>query len=169
MAEAATMPSTPDEAARASGLARLASRKLLLALAAMLTVAAIGVAAANWFGVLEFGIGAAPEAVQAPAAEPVYFELPEFVVNVDTGGRRSSFLKLRVRLQLDSADAIPRIEARLPRIIDHFQVYLRELRREDLDGAVGTYRMREELLKRVRLDVAPTPVADLLFVEILMQ
>lgn len=169
MAEAATVAASPATASKLGGLKRLASRKVLLAIAALLLLTAVGGAIASWFGLLDLGREAAAPKEDAAVAAPVYYELPEFIVNIDTGGRRSSFLKLKVRLQLEDPDAIPRIEARLPRIVDHFQVYLRELRREDLDGSAGTYRMREELLKRVRLDVAPAPVTDLLFAEILMQ
>ena len=43
----------------------------------------------------------------------------------------------------------------MPRIVDNFQVYLRELRIEDLQGAAGIYRLREELLLRVNAAVRP--------------
>ena len=42
---------------------------------------------------------------------------------------------------------MPRIEAVMPRIVDNFQIYLRELRLEDLRGSAGIYRLREELLR----------------------
>ena len=56
-----------------------------------------------------------------------------------------------------------------PRIIDHFQVYLRELRVEDLRGSAGIYRLREELLARVNAAVKPTKVENVLFREVLVQ
>jgi flagellar protein FliL len=57
----------------------------------------------------------------------------------------------------------------LPRIIDNFQVYLRELRVEDLKGSGGMYRLREELLLRVNAAVAPAKINDVLFKEMLVQ
>jgi len=57
----------------------------------------------------------------------------------------------------------------LPRIVDNVQVYLRELRAEDLKGSAGTYRLREELLKRINATVAPLRIDDVLFLEILLQ
>ena len=61
------------------------------------------------------------------------------------------------------------IEEMMPRIVDNFQVYLRELRVEDLKGSAGMYRLREELLKRVNVAVAPVKVNDVLFKEMLVQ
>ncbi len=57
----------------------------------------------------------------------------------------------------------------MPRIIDNFQVYLRELRVEDLKGSAGMYRLREEMLIRVSAAVAPAKINDVLFKEMLVQ
>ena len=54
-------------------------------------------------------------------------------------------------------------------MVDNFQVYLRELRVEDLRGSAGIYRLREELLARVNSAVRPTKVKDVLFKEMLVQ
>ena len=68
--------------------------------------------------------------------EVVFYDLPEMLVNLNwDAGRESSFLKIQVSLELDSAEAIPEVEAMLPRIVDNFQVYLRELRPEELSIA----------------------------------
>ena len=99
----------------------------------------------------------------------VYYELPELLVNLNTTGRKSSFLKIRISLEIDVPEDIPRIEQIMPRIIDNFQVYLRELRIEDLQGAAGMYRLREELLTRVSAAAAPIRVKDVLFREMLIQ
>ncbi len=53
--------------------------------------------------------------------------------------------------------------------MDNFQVYLRELRIEDLKGSAGMYRLREELLTRVNAAIAPAKVHDVLFKEMLVQ
>jgi len=57
----------------------------------------------------------------------------------------------------------------MPRILDNFQVYLRELRLDDLKGSAGMYRLREELLLRVNAAVQPVQVKDVLFREMLVQ
>lgn len=110
---------------------------------------------------------ATAEKSAAPAA--VFYDLPDLLVNLNTNGRKASFLKLSVSLQLASADDLPRVQALMPIVIDNFQVYLRELRVEDLRGSGGIYRLREELLTRVNSAVAPAKVVDVLFKEMLVQ
>ena len=61
------------------------------------------------------------------------------------------------------------MEKLLPRIIDRFQVYLRELRAEDISGSAGVYRLKEELLGRVNKAIEPAKVSDVLFREMLVQ
>lgn len=147
---------------------RMPGKKALLIIAALAVVIGGGLAGAHYGGFIgEPGTAEASREDDA-APEPVYYELPEFVVNLNTGGRRTTFLKLRASLQLDSAQSVPHVGERLPLIVDHFQIYLRELRPEDLVGSAGTYRLREELLKRVQLTLAPISVMDVVFAEILV-
>jgi len=104
------------------------------------------------------------------AGMPVFYELPEMLLNLNPGkSRRPSHLKIKVRLELASAADTPKVEAMLPRITDSFQVYLRELRVEDLQGAAGMYRLREELMMRVNRVAAPAKINDVLFQEVLVQ
>lgn len=120
------------------------------------------------------GEHAAPAAEGAPAAAgatgaAVFYDLPEMLVNINTAGRTKNFLKMRVSLELANETDINRIENVLPRIVDNFQVYLRELRLEDLQGVAGMYRLREELLNRVNAAVRPAQVKDVLFKEMIVQ
>ena len=84
-------------------------------------------------------------------------------------GRKSSFLKMRLSLELASPEDEIRVKAIMPRIIDNFQVFLRELRIEELQGSQGLYRVKEELLTRVNSAAHPTKVRDVLFREMLVQ
>jgi flagellar FliL protein len=106
---------------------------------------------------------------QAPTPQTVFFDLPDMLVNLNATGRRPTFLKMQVSLELENEGDIPRLQALSPRIIDQFQVYLRELRVEDLRGSAGIYRLREELLARVNASVRPVRVKDVLFKEMLVQ
>ena len=99
----------------------------------------------------------------------IFYEVPEILVNLNTGARKSTFLKIRVSLEVEKQSDIERIERMMPRIIDSFQVYLRELRVEDLKGSAGMYRLREEMLVRVSAAVAPAKINDVLFKEMLVQ
>jgi len=119
-------------------------------------------------------MGKKKEAAAAEAAPPpkplVFFDLPDFLVNLNSGGaKKASFLKLSVSLELEKQEDTARLQAVMPRIVDNFQIYLRELRIDDLRGSGGIYRLREELLARVNAAVAPVKVNDVLFKEMLVQ
>ena len=107
----------------------------------------------------------------APAVMPktVFFDLPEMLVNLNSNTRRPTFLKIHVSLELTSDQDAEYVKKMSPRIIDNFQVYLRELRIDDLRGSAGIYRLREELLARINMAVRPAKVKDVLFKEVLVQ
>ena len=111
------------------------------------------------------GEGGGPNIPKGPA----FYDLPEMVVDIAGNGRKRTFMKVRVSLELASHNDIAVVESVMPRIVDNFQVYLRELRIEDLQGAAGIYRLREELLLRVNAAVRPAKVNDVLFKEMLVQ
>jgi flagellar FliL protein len=115
--------------------------------------------------------GSEEPASHEAAAPPqvVFFELPDLVITLANADQKPSYLKVRVSVELASSQDIPRVERLKPRVIDAVQVYLRELRRDDLLGAAGTLRLRHELRKRIALAVAPTPVNDVLFADLLIQ
>src|SRR3546814_20103220 len=91
----------------------------------------------------DLGEAAGGEQVEdtGPKDPPVYFELPEMLVNLNSAGRRSNFLKIVVSLELTSPDDVHKLKEAMPRTIDNFQVYLRELPIEDLRGTAGIYRL----------------------------
>lgn len=117
----------------------------------------------------EVAEGGGPGEGSAPVGSAIFYDLPEMLVNLNTPGRKRNFLKMRVSLELANESDITTIEMVLPRIVDNFQVYLRELRMEDLQGAAGMYRLREELLNRVNAAVRPARVNDVLFKEMIVQ
>jgi flagellar FliL protein len=132
--------------------------------------------AAYLAGLLDPLLGVAPKEPEEKVAEPLpeiqrsaYYQLPEMLVNLNTGGRKTSYLKISVSLELESEAAVEEVKQVLPRIIDNFQVYLRELRVEDLSGSAGLQRLREELLLRVNAAARPVVVRDVLFKEMLVQ
>ncbi len=163
------------ETGKASG-----GKKKLILLVVLPLLLIVGAAAGAYFTGLADPVmamlgGGKTESEAAPkekaiAAPPVFYELPEMLVNLNPGqGRRPAHLKIKVRLELVSAADTPKIEAMLPRIVDGFQVYLRELRVEDLQGAAGMYRLREELMLRVNRVAVPAKVNDVLFQDVLVQ
>ena len=166
-----------DKAAGEGGEDQAPAKKklsiVMLALIVVVPLLLIGGGAAAYFLFFAKSEDAAATAAKAEEAKPpkamVFYNLPELLVNLNSQGRRSSFLKISLSFELADATDIPRIEAVLPRIVDAFQTYLRELRPEDLRGSAGLYRLREELLARVNTSAQPARVNDVLFKEMLIQ
>jgi flagellar protein FliL len=152
---------------------RFSGKKLVLFIILPALLLLGGAAGAHFSGLtkkfLGGGEGEQAEHKPEPPKQAIYYNLPEMLVNLNSAGRRASYLKISVSLELDNPADIPRIEAIMPRIVDNFQVYLRELRIEDLKGSAGLYRLREELLARVNTAAQPARVNDVLFKEMLVQ
>lgn len=113
--------------------------------------------------------GAHDEGHDEAAGPGFFYEMPEMIVNLDPSNRRARFLKLTIALELNEEHDALAIEAVLPRVTDHFQTYLRELRVSDLQGSAGVYRLRQELLARVQAAAEDVEIRDVLFKEILIQ
>jgi len=153
------------------------SKKKLIIIVAVLLLVVGGAAAAFFTGLLEPLISmitgkdssSTVASGEAPEGIGLFHDLPEVLVNLNTAGRKSQFLKMKVSLEVASEQDKLIIDAVKDRVMDNFQVYLRELRIEDLQGSAGMYRLREELLRRVRAATAPAQVKDVLFKEMLVQ
>jgi flagellar FliL protein len=156
------------------------SRKKLFIIIGAVLIVLIGAGAGVYFsglldpflgkkGAMESAESGGSQGPKGPAGPSVFFDMPEMVVTLNTANRKAAFLKIRVALEIARADEIPKIQAVMPRIVDNFQVYLRELRVEDLKGSAGMYRLREELLTRVKAAAAPAKINAVLFKEMLIQ
>ena len=117
------------------------------------------------------GHGGKPAAkAEAPAlVGPLFVELPDIISNLNTGGRRAVYVKLKSRIEVARQADEAVVRSAMPRVLDLFQTYLREMRPEEMRGSAGTYRLREELIARANIAVAPARIQDLLFIEILIQ
>ena len=112
---------------------------------------------------------AAEAAAAAEASKPVYYELPQFLVNLNSPTGRVSFLKMSVTLQLKDQATVALLDANKPRVLDAFNTYLRELRPSDVQGSAGIYRLRDELMTRLNSTIEEGAVKDILFSEIIVQ
>jgi flagellar FliL protein len=145
------------------------ARTLIIAAGAA-ALLAVGALVAYLTGALDGVFAGEPAAESAATPSPiVVYELPDLVVSLNTNERQSTFLKVKISLELPDQAAIAAVERVMPRIIDHCQVYLRELRPDDLRGSAGTLRLRQELRRRIAIAVAPAEIRDVLFVELLVQ
>lgn len=168
-----------EEEEQEGGTGKRSKKGLILII--LLVLLLLGGAAAAYFTgliqpvidmILGGGAGGSEEVVEEAPETPenvVFFDLPEMLVNLTATGRKQSYLKIRVSLELAAETDLPQIETLMPRIVDNFQIYLRELRVEDLSGSEGMYRLREELLVRVNAAVSPAKIRDVLFKEMLVQ
>jgi len=156
---------------------RLALMQKLLVLGGLIVVLGGGGGAYYVFGNAageEHAESAATDSHKAPASDlppehAAFFDVPDIIVNIQTADSTPAYLKLAVALELDNAEARAAIEPVMPRVVDQFQTYLRELRVEDVRGSMGVMRLKEELLRRVNLAAAPTPVRDVLLKEMIVQ
>jgi len=113
--------------------------------------------------------GALPEGV-VDTGNTFIFNLPPMIVNLkDDAEPKGAFMKLTVALEVVNQEMMLEIQPRMAKVVDAFQVYLRELRRSDLEGSAGVYRLKEELLRRVNVAIYPSHVESVLFKEILVQ
>ena len=156
-------------------------KKLIVVIGVALLLVVGGLAAAWFTGLLDpvmnMVAGGSSEA-SAEGAEGgdgrvdpeagVFVEVPEVVVNLSTTGRKPAVLRISIMLELDDESDKARIEEVMPRILDNFQVYLRELRIDDMKGSAGMHRLRAELLRRVKAAAAPVNVRSILFKKMLV-
>lgn len=141
-------------------------KKLLVAAIVVIGLSGMGATyATGLVGKLSTGKGTA----DVEAGVPGWVDLPEIVANLNAGPRKSAFVRIKARLELGSKADEPVVLAAQPKMQDLFQTYLRDMRPEELRGSAGTYRLREELIARANIAVAPARVTEILFVEMLVQ
>lgn len=128
-----------------------------------------GGAAAYFFFFAGTGGESADEARLAGAHDSFIFNLPPMTVNLKSEGEGEAFMKLTIALEVADEHMMEEIQPRMAKVVDAFQVYLRELRKSDLEGSAGVYRLKEELRRRVNVAIFPAQVDSILFKEILVQ
>lgn len=146
--------------------------KLILVIGATLLLLTGGGAAA--FVMLAMPPESAVESEQAleadlARADIVFVDLPELLVNLNTSGRRLRFLKIATALEVAGEEQAEVVRQFVPRILDSFHMYLRAITPEELQGAEGVYRIKEELLIRTNEAIRPAAVRDVLVREMLVQ
>jgi flagellar FliL protein len=162
--EAETEGAEDTEVVGAGGNGR---RKKLLLIGGALAV--LAVAGGGWWLFLkpEPNVMAAQAAVQKPSS---FVDLPEMTINLSTQQQeRPQFLKVKIALEVSDAKIGEDIKPVMPRVLDTFQVYLREMRASDLDGSAAMYRLKEELMRRVNVAIYPAKIEAVLFKEVLVQ
>jgi flagellar protein FliL len=152
------------------GEATPAKRKLPLKLILIVAGVVLVLGGGGTAGYLVFGANKETKAAAASIKPVTFVDVPEVLVNLsNVGSDRTQYLKVKVVLELPDPAVQPQIQTAMPRVMDAFQTYLRELRPTDLDGSAGLYRLKEELTRRVNVAVSPNRVNAVLFKEIVVQ
>jgi flagellar FliL protein len=177
-AEAEDGAAKPEgEAAPKTGLlSKLLSKKMLMIAVPALVVVLAGGGAGTYFFVIKPHMEA--KARLAKAAEPdvpltppqvAFSDVPDILVNIQSNDGTPAYLKLSLSLEMDNDLAKTGMQALMPRMVDQFQAYLRELRLDDLKGSEGVVRLKEELLRRADVAAAPYKVRDVLLKQMIIQ
>ncbi len=144
---------------------KLPLKMIIIAAAGLLVLGGGGAAGYLFLG------GASHDTLAQSATKPAIFvDLPDVLVNLSNAGTdRPQYLKVKIVLELPDPTVVAQIQPLMPRVMDAFQTYLRELRPTDLDGSAGLYRLKEELTRRVNAAVSPNRITAVLFKEIVVQ
>lgn len=157
----------PVEGKQPSKAAPMPKKKKLMLFGAAALVALI---AAGGGAYVFLGKSAAKQQANA-AKKMVFFDLPEITTNLAMvpGQERPVYLKMKVALELEDQKMVAEIQPLMPRVMDNFQIFLRELRPSDLEGSAGLYRLKEELVRRINAAIYPARVEAILFKDVLVQ
>lgn len=93
----------------------------------------------------------------------VFYDIPEIVANLKKSDNKNSRVKIKINLELSDVAEISRIDALIPRINDAVLSHTIELSEDEVSGASGLYWLKEELLYRINLLIAPATVKNLNF------
>jgi flagellar FliL protein len=169
--EAENAEATGESAKAASAKRKLPIKRILMAVGGLVALGVVG-GGGYFFFAGGHNKAEAAAAANVPKAKPVVFlDMPDVLVNLSSGGgnERTQYLKVKVTLELPDEAMSAQIQPVMPRLMDAFQTYLRELRPSDLDGSAGLYRLKEELTRRVNASIAPSRINAVLFKEIVVQ
>ncbi len=167
MATKATEPESDAEGGDAPAPKKTLGKLRLAIVAAAVLLLAGGGGLGGYF--VFFAHKKDEKAAAAAPKPPAFLDLPDVLVNLSGTGERPQFLKAKITLELPDAATVAQVQPVLPRVMDAFQVFLRQLRPLDLEGAAGTYRLKEELTRRVNAAVAPARINAVLFKEMVVQ
>lgn len=141
----------------------------LMIIAGAVAFLVLGGGAAAYFLLFSGSKESAEEVRLAEMHNSFVFNLPTMTVNLKSEGQGEAFMKLTIALEVADEHMMEEIQPRMAKVVDAFQVYLRELRKSDLEGSAGIYRLKEELRRRVNVAIFPAQIDSILFKEILVQ
>jgi flagellar FliL protein len=159
------------EGAPKKGLKRFLTKKMLMIIVPALVLVLGGGGGAAYFFLKPHDADKTKLAEAPPLTPPevAFSDVPDILVNIQSSDGTPAYLKLSLSLEMDNELEKTGMTALMPRLVDQFQSYLRELRVEDLKGSEGVLRLKEELLRRVNASAAPYKVRDVLLKQMIVQ
>lgn len=91
----------------------------------------------------------------------VLYTLPELAARLRTDNGASITAKIRISIELPSVEDLKTVEKLQPRINDTLLSHLVGLTPDEIAGSDGLYWLKEEMLYRINLVVAPVKVGNL--------
>ncbi len=83
-----------------------------------------------------------------------YFKMPDVIANIQSPDGHASYLKLKLTFECDD-DTADLLKESMPRVNDVLQGFMGELRPDDISSSAGDMQLREEILRRINLIIAP--------------
>ncbi len=83
-----------------------------------------------------------------------YFKMPDVIANIQSPDGHASYLKLKLTFECDE-DTADLLKDSMPRVNDILQGFMGELRPDDLSSSAGDMQLRQEILRRINLILAP--------------
>ena len=110
-----------------------------------------------------------PEKQTKMASAPALTFLPVGEIVVPLGpSAQAKYLLLTAEIEVSSEDT-ETLQAMLPRIRDLFNTYLRAVEARDLEQPDATMRLRDQLLRRLRVIADPLSPRDILFTSFILR
>ena len=146
--------------------------KIFVIIVLFLLVIGAGAAIAHFMGLFDQfmndGTEEAVDEAPPPPLEPQFLELEPIVTNLDGGGA-NSLLKIAITLVYTDKKDLLTLEQMEPRIMNILQVYVRDVRMDDLRSSEGLNPLRRVLLERINAAVRPARVESILIKNFLIQ
>ena len=98
-----------------------------------------------------------------------YLQIDEMLISIKSNSARQQYLKLKFSFELKEPSDRIVVLSNLPRILDDYQAFLRELKVEEIQGSGGWYRLKEEMLIRANTILSPTSIKEVLVSELVIQ
>ena len=107
----------------------------------------------------EGGADAKPDPKTQPQIEDgpdgvKYFKMPDVIANIQSPDGHASYLKLKLTFECDD-DTADLLKDSMPRVNDILQGFMGELRPDDISSSAGDMQLRQEILRRINLILAP--------------